>query len=325
MAIRSQHPVGASTPSLADILDARTAGGELYERLEGNRLRCVACGHRCLIPEGRRGICKVRFNRAGGLHVPFGYVAGLQCDPTEKKPFFHVYPGSNTLTFGMLGCDLHCSYCFPAETPVVTDRGVIPIHQAFEMGGRRLHLGDGDVSDPQELQAVTSDGGRLPVRQVFRRPYTGPLTVIRPYYFPPLRCTPNHKIYVCADPESGAIEPVEADQITPEHYLVIPKRYAFLPGSSLNWDTFLRFTGPLFHLRGRFKDAGFHRPRLSIHWPGIRLKPCADDIAKRPIFTWSPSARSHLSPSPDMFIIWRLSGSTIIWPDTFWSRIVKTG
>ena len=60
---------------------------------------------------GRRGICKVRFNRAGQLRVPFGYVAGVACDPVEKKPFFHVYPGSDALTFGMLGCDFHCSYC----------------------------------------------------------------------------------------------------------------------------------------------------------------------------------------------------------------------
>jgi pyruvate formate lyase activating enzyme len=45
------------------------------------------------------------------LRVPFGYTAGLQSDPVEKKPFFHVYPGSDALTFGMLGCDFHCSYC----------------------------------------------------------------------------------------------------------------------------------------------------------------------------------------------------------------------
>jgi pyruvate formate lyase activating enzyme len=45
------------------------------------------------------------------LQVPFGYVAALQCDPVEKKPFFHVYPGSDALTFGMMGCDFHCGYC----------------------------------------------------------------------------------------------------------------------------------------------------------------------------------------------------------------------
>jgi pyruvate formate lyase activating enzyme len=95
---------------LATVLDAHTVRGELWHR-EGERIRCVACGHRCLIPEGRRGICKVRFNQEGELKVPFGYVAGLQCDPVEKKPYFHVFPGSDALTFGMLGCDFHCSYC----------------------------------------------------------------------------------------------------------------------------------------------------------------------------------------------------------------------
>ena len=43
--------------------------------------------------------------------MPAGYVAGLQCDPVEKKPFFHVQPGSDALTFGMLGCNYHCPYC----------------------------------------------------------------------------------------------------------------------------------------------------------------------------------------------------------------------
>src|SRR5580704_3667521 len=99
-----------ANPTLADVLDRHTAVGKLCYA-EDDRSRCVACGHRCLIGEGKRGICKVRFNEAGELKVPFGYVAGLQCDPVEKKPFFHVYPGSDALTFGMMGCDLHCSYC----------------------------------------------------------------------------------------------------------------------------------------------------------------------------------------------------------------------
>ena len=43
--------------------------------------------------------------------MPWGYVGGVQCDPIEKKPFFHAYPGALAYSFGMLGCDLHCSYC----------------------------------------------------------------------------------------------------------------------------------------------------------------------------------------------------------------------
>ncbi len=97
--------------SLANVLDDLTVEGELYEALADGALRCHACGHDCLIREGRRGICQVRFNRGGKLRVPWGYVAALQSDPIEKKPFSHVLPGSNALTFGMLGCDYHCGYC----------------------------------------------------------------------------------------------------------------------------------------------------------------------------------------------------------------------
>lgn len=97
--------------TVATILDDLTVEGTLYEALPDNALRCFACGHRCLIKDGRRGICKVRFNQDGKLRVPLGYVAALQADPIEKKPFFHILPGSDALTFGMLGCDFHCSFC----------------------------------------------------------------------------------------------------------------------------------------------------------------------------------------------------------------------
>jgi pyruvate formate lyase activating enzyme len=107
---QSRAKTSVANEALADALDRRTVVGQLWHR-EGDKIRCVACGHRCLIPAGRRGICKVRFNEAGQLKVPFGYVAGIQCDPVEKKPYFHVYPGSDALTFGMMGCDFHCSYC----------------------------------------------------------------------------------------------------------------------------------------------------------------------------------------------------------------------
>jgi len=96
---------------VAEILDQLTVEGELYESLPDGVVRCFACGHRCLIREGRRGICQVRFNERGKLRVPWGYVAALQVDPIEKKPFFHVLPGTEALTFGMLGCDFHCGYC----------------------------------------------------------------------------------------------------------------------------------------------------------------------------------------------------------------------
>ena len=102
--------------ALVDVLARLAREGELYERLREDRVRCYACGHRCLIPLGRRGVCKVRWNADGRLMVPAGYVAGLQLDPVEKKPFFHAYPGARALSFGMLGCDLHCDFCQNALT-----------------------------------------------------------------------------------------------------------------------------------------------------------------------------------------------------------------
>ncbi len=98
---------------LREILDRRVreADPALYEKLDNQRVRCFSCGHCCPIPEGQPGVCKVRYNRGGTLYVPWGYTAGMQCDPIEKKPFFHAYPGALAYSFGMLGCDLHCGYC----------------------------------------------------------------------------------------------------------------------------------------------------------------------------------------------------------------------
>lgn len=98
---------------LKDLLANNTipAASQLAISEAGGAVRCVACGHRCYIRDGKAGICRVRFNTGGELRVPGGYVAGLQVDPIEKKPFFHAYPGRDALSFGMLGCDFHCGYC----------------------------------------------------------------------------------------------------------------------------------------------------------------------------------------------------------------------
>src|SRR2546425_6269616 len=97
--------------TLAEVLAHQTREGELYSTMPDGRLRCYACGHCCPLPAGAIGVCKVRFNDGGRLMVPWGYVGGVQCDPIEKKPFFHAHPGALAYSFGMLGCDLHCAYC----------------------------------------------------------------------------------------------------------------------------------------------------------------------------------------------------------------------
>src|SRR5499433_1132540 len=136
-----------SMSTLAEVLAQETRPGELYDRMTDGRLRCLACGHCCPLPDGAIGVCKVRFNEHGTLRVPWGYVGGVQCDPIEKKPFFHAHPGALAYSFGMLGCDLHCGYCQNWVTSqalrdpaaVAGPMRVTPaelVHDALRQGGR---------------------------------------------------------------------------------------------------------------------------------------------------------------------------------------------
>lgn len=220
-----------TAPDLAALLDARTVEGTLLEPLDGGKLRCVACGHRCVIFPGHRGICQVRFNVGGTLRVPWGYVAALQCDPTEKKPFYHVLPGSQTLTFGMLGCDLHCPYCFANDTVVATNQGPLRIEDAFKACATTVSRPDGEIAFPTNLHAYTHQGRVKQIRAVFRHPYEGSVLKIRPAFLPSLECTPDHRLLAIARPRRGnpptAPTWVQARDLTREYCLATPKRFGF--------------------------------------------------------------------------------------------------
>src|SRR4030095_1143612 len=146
--------------ALGERLARLTREGELYEALPDHRVRCFACGHRCVIPPGFDGICRVRFNDAGVLRVPWGYVGGVQVDPVEKKPFFHALPGARALSFGMLGCDFHCGYCFTADTVVATAEGPATFEELFESCERHELRHDDEGAFGLERR-VHSASGRL--------------------------------------------------------------------------------------------------------------------------------------------------------------------
>jgi len=84
----------------------------LYEKLEDGRVRCQLCAHRCLIASGKRGICQVRENREGTLYsLVYGRLISQALDPIEKKPLFHFYPGSISLSVATVGCNFRCTFC----------------------------------------------------------------------------------------------------------------------------------------------------------------------------------------------------------------------
>ena len=211
------------------------AAEELIQRREDGAIQCFACGHRCLVKPGRDGVCRVRFNDNGTLKVPCGYVGALACDPIEKKPFFHVLPGSDALTFGMLGCDFHCGYCFPGQTRVMTDGGPMTLQQAFDSCGMFEIRPDAVIGTPKSLLAFAGSGKPWRVRAVFRHPYKGRLAVIRPYYLPELRCTPDHRVYATTDP-SVAPQKIHASELTSAHFLATPRAIAPAPDEPIDID-----------------------------------------------------------------------------------------
>ena len=100
-----------------------------YERQQENRVRCGLCRFRCLIGDKARGICGVRENQGGTLYsLVYGKLCAEHVDPIEKKPLFHVLPGSRSYSIATVGCNFRCRHCqnytisqVTQETPI---RGV---------------------------------------------------------------------------------------------------------------------------------------------------------------------------------------------------------
>jgi pyruvate formate lyase activating enzyme len=83
-----------------------------FEKLEGKKVQCGLCRFRCLVADGRRGLCGVRENRGGVLYsLVYGKSVAEQVDPVEKKPLFHFLPGSLSYSFATMGCNFRCRHC----------------------------------------------------------------------------------------------------------------------------------------------------------------------------------------------------------------------
>jgi pyruvate formate lyase activating enzyme len=112
-------------------------------------VRCGVCAHRCLVRPGRRGICGVRENRDGVLYsTAYGAAVAIAMDPIEKKPLFHVAPGTEAWSLATAGCPFHCVFCQnweiaqgprlgmrPPAQPLPPDRAVA---DALRLGARSI-------------------------------------------------------------------------------------------------------------------------------------------------------------------------------------------
>jgi len=88
----------------------------LYEKLKDGKVQCNACNHRCVIGDGKRGICGVRENQKGKLYsLVYGRIIAEHIDPIEKKPLYHFMPGSFSLSVATIGCNFRCLHCQNAD------------------------------------------------------------------------------------------------------------------------------------------------------------------------------------------------------------------
>ena len=84
----------------------------LYQKLQGNRVQCNLCAHRCIIQPAKRGLCRVRVNKNGILYTKvYGRTIAQHIDPIEKKPLYHFYPGSKVYSIATPGCNFRCWFC----------------------------------------------------------------------------------------------------------------------------------------------------------------------------------------------------------------------
>lgn len=80
--------------------------------LEDGKVRCDLCNHRCLIPDGKTGVCGVRKNKGNKLKtLVYGAISSKNADPIEKKPLYHFRPGTMAMSYGSIGCNFSCEHC----------------------------------------------------------------------------------------------------------------------------------------------------------------------------------------------------------------------
>ncbi len=83
-----------------------------YWRPMCNGVQCGLCPFLCFLPEGTRGRCKVRMNHSGRLvTLVHSAPVAVHIDPIEKKPVFHLLPGTGIYSIATAGCNLHCDFC----------------------------------------------------------------------------------------------------------------------------------------------------------------------------------------------------------------------
>lgn len=129
----------------------------LYDKMADQRVRCRLCCHECVIGNGKRGICGVRENRDGVLEtLVYGQLIAANDDPIEKKPMFHLMPGSRSFSIAAVGCNLKCNFCQNADIA--------------QMPSDRNGMVAGEAFTPQQVVAAAQQRGCASIAYTYTEP-----------------------------------------------------------------------------------------------------------------------------------------------------------
>ncbi len=129
----------------------------LFETLKDNEVKCNLCNHRCVIKDGKRGICGVRENQTGTLKtLVYGKLIARHIDPIEKKPLFHLLPGSLSYSIATVGCNFKCLFCQNADIA----------HMPSDHRGMII----GDSSTPEDVVSAAVKGGCKSIAYTYTEP-----------------------------------------------------------------------------------------------------------------------------------------------------------
>jgi len=209
-----------------DVVDVRQPPGqamgkvaELWKPVEGtNKIMCTACARYCKIGEGQVGLCGIRGVHDGKLWLyVYGRVITGHVDPIEKKPVQHYRPGSKIFSIATTGCNWLCRYCFVADTPIMTNKGVLSISSIFERG---KPANQAEIRIVQGLSALTHLNRWRRVRQAFRHWYAGPIIQVNAVAGAGFRSTPDHRVFVIG--RDGVMTQTPASRLRPGDQFAIP-------------------------------------------------------------------------------------------------------
>jgi pyruvate formate lyase activating enzyme len=221
------HPL---RPSDGSVIETR-----YWHTLDDGRVQCDVCPRACKLRDGQRGLCFVRGAEEGQIKLfTYGRSSGFCVDPIEKKPLNHFLPGTSVLSFGTAGCNLACKFCFPADTLVATTYGMRRIADLFADCEERFFTDHGTIGVPGSLAVWTREAVQARVAKVFVHRYAGDLLSLKPAGCPAIPLTPNHRVFAAHLSNTNEIRLVEAQKLSADHYLVIPKNHA-IPSERTDW------------------------------------------------------------------------------------------